>query len=286
MRPTERGFLLLTSPLGDPLRKTMTPAAMRRLKQRLKENPVSDPHRQMVPEDLTRLGYSQWQAEHILRLLSEEELLTNYLYPAIKQGISVLTWVTEGYPQAVLQALKAESPGTLWAKGDLSLLGKPCVSLVGSRDLRPQNEEFAAAVGRWAAEKGYVLVSGNARGADRIAQNACLEAGGEVISVIADDLMSKHIPMRMLLLSEDGYELPFCAQRALSRNRVIHAIGKYTFVAQSSFQKGGTWKGTVQNLQHGYSPVFCFDDGSAATGELIRQGAKPITVAQLNELDQ
>ena len=111
MRPAERGFLLLTSPLGDPLRKTMTPAAMRRLKQRLKENPVSDPHRQMVPEDLIRLGYPPAEAEHILGLLSEEERLLDYLHPAIRQGIHVLTWITEGYPQAVLQALKAESPG-------------------------------------------------------------------------------------------------------------------------------------------------------------------------------
>lgn len=284
MKPTERGFLLLTSHLGDPLRKPMTPAAMRRLKQRLKENPVSCSNRQMIPEDLIRLGYPPQQAEHILHLLSEEEKMADYLFPATKQGIQVLTWVTEGYPLPVLQALGAESPGTLWAKGDLTLLEKPCVSLVGSRDLRPENAEFAAAVGCWAAGKDYVLVSGNARGADRAAQNACLEAGGSVISVVADTLTDKYVPPRMLILSEDGYELPFSAQRALSRNRVIHAMGKYTFVAQASFQRGGTWKGTVQNLQHGYSPVLCFDDGSAAAAELIRQGANAITAEQLHEL--
>lgn len=285
MRPAERGFLLLTCPLGDPLRRPLTPAAMRRLKQRLKEHPVQDPYRQMVPEDLIRLGYSPEQAMHILQLLGEEELLTDYMYPAVKQGIQVLTWVTEGYPRAVLQALKAESPGTLWAKGELSLLDRPCVGLVGSRELNPENEAFAQAVGRWAAERGYVLVSGNARGADRTGQNACLAWGGSVISVLADDLLSKHVPDHMLLLSEDGYELPFSAQRAISRNRVIHAMGKYTFVAQASFQKGGTWSGTVQNLKHGYSEVFCFDDGSAAAAELIRWGARPIAVEELNNLD-
>lgn len=285
MKPTERGFLLLTSPLGDPLRKPLTPAAMRRLKQRLKENPVRDPYRHMIPEDLILLGYSPEQAMHILQLLSEEELLMQYMYPAVRQGIQVLTWITEGYPKSVLEALKAESPGTLWAKGNLSLLNMPCVSLVGSRELRPENAAFAKAVGQWAAEHGFALVSGNARGADRTAQNACLDAGGSVISVLADDLLSKHAPQGMLLLSEDGYELPFSAQRAISRNRVIHAMGKYTFVAQASFQKGGTWKGTVQNLRHGYSQVLCFDDGSAAATELIRQGAKPISMEELNTLD-
>lgn len=285
MRPTERGFLLLTSQLGVPQRKTMTPAAMRRLKQTLKEHPVEDPNRPMVPEDLVRLGYSYAQAAHILELLSEEDLLLDYLYPAVKQGISVLTWVTQGYPRRVLQALKAESPGTLWARGELSLLEKDCISLVGSRDLHAKNRDFAEAVGYWAAKRGYVLVSGNARGADRTAQDACLRAGGNVICMIADDLLSKSPPEGMLLLSEDGYELPFSAHRAHSRNRVIHAMGKYTFVAQSSFQQGGTWTGTMRNLRQGYSRVYCFDDGSAAAAELIRQGARPITAAELDELD-
>lgn len=285
MRPAERGFLLLTSQLGVPQRKPLTPAAMRRLKRKLQEYPADDPHRQMVPSDLTRIGYSPEQAAHILRLLSEEDLLLDYLYPAVKQGISVLTWVTQGYPYRVLHTLKAESPGTLWAKGDLSVLGSECVGLVGSRDLRPKNREFAAAVGRWAAQRQIVLVSGNARGADRTAQDACLNAGGSVISVIADDLLSKTPPAHMLMLSEDGYELSFSAHRAISRNRVIHSFGKYTFVAQSTFQKGGTWKGTMQNLRHGYSSVFCFDDGSAAAAELIRQGAKPITLTGLDALE-
>lgn len=285
MRPAERGFLLLTCPLGEPARRPLTPAAMRRLKQRLREHPVRDPNRQLFPEDLIRLGYAREQAEHIVSLLSQEELLTEYLYPAVRQGIRVLTWVTEGYPQSVLRALKAESPGTLWAKGDPSLLDMPCVGLVGSRELDPENEAFARAVGRWAAARDYALVSGNARGADRTAQNACLAAGGSVISILADDLLSKHAPERMLLLCEDGYELPFTAQRAISRNRVIHSMGKYTFVAQASFQKGGTWKGTVQNLRHGYSQVLCFDDGSAAAAELIRQGARPIETDELNHLE-
>ncbi len=277
MRPAERGFLLLTSPLGDPQRRPLSPAAMRQLKRRLRENPVYAPGREMTPADLIAIGCELRQAEHIIGLLAQEERLMQYMYPAVKEGIQVLTWVTKEYPQSVLRALKADSPGTLWAKGNLSLLEKPCISLVGSRELRPDNAEFAAAVGKWAAAQGYVLVSGNARGADRTAQDACLNAGGNVISVLADRLSGHSVPEGMLLLSEDGYDLPFSAQRAISRNRVIHAMGKYTFVAQSSFQRGGTWKGTMQNLKHGYSPVLCFDDGSAAAAELIRQGASPVT---------
>ena len=68
------------------------------------------------------------------------------------------------------------------------LFRSPAVALVGSRELRAENRKFAAAVGYRAAEEGLTLVSGNARGADRTAQEACLAAGGRVISIVADEL--------------------------------------------------------------------------------------------------
>jgi DegV family protein with EDD domain len=58
----------------------------------------------------------------------------------------------------------------------LEILKSPGISLVGSRDLNPINEEFAREAGKQAALQSYTLVSGNARGADKTAQNACLAA--------------------------------------------------------------------------------------------------------------
>lgn len=284
MKPTEQGYLLLTSPLGDPLRRPISPAQMRRLKQRLKDHPMREADRQMIPEDLTDIGYSREQAEHILSLLSDTPLLDAYLEKAQAENCIPLTWSTPGYPPQVLERLKAESPGSLWAKGDLSLLGHPCVALVGSRDLRDANREFAQLVGLYAAQRGYVLVSGNARGADRTAQEACLAAGGSVICVIADDLRSHRSLDRRLLLSEDGFDLPFSAQRALQRNRVIHAMGICTFVAQSSFRKGGTWSGALQNLRSRSTPLYCFDDESPAAMALQDEGATLLTLEGLANL--
>ena len=87
------------------------------------------------------------------------------------------------------------------------------VALVGSRELREENWKFAAEVGRQAALQGYVLVSGNARGADRTAQEACLAAGGKVICVVADDLWKQPLRENILYLSEDDFEEGFSAQR-------------------------------------------------------------------------
>ena len=120
---------------------------------------------------------------------------------------------------------------------------------------------FAARVGELAAQHGLTLISGNARGADTVAQESCLRAGGCVISVVADSLLRQRPRERVLYLSELGYDLPFTSQRALSRNRLIHSMAQATFVAQCSNGTGGTWDGTCRNLRGGWSPVYCLPDG-------------------------
>ena len=145
--------------------------------------------------------------------------------------------------------------------------------------------EFAREVGRQAALQGYVLVSGNARGADRTAQESCLAAGGDVIAVVADELDRYAPKAHMLYVSEDGFDLPFSSQRALSRNRLIHCMGIRTFVAQSGYQRGGTWDGTVKNLRFGWSQVFCFEDGSAAAGLLRDMGAEGVNLEDLHNFN-
>ena len=129
-----------------------------------------------------------------------------------------------------------------------------------------------------------MLVSGNARGADRVAQEACLDAGGQVISVVADSLQKCPLSCNVLYLSEDSFDSDFSAQRALSRNRVIHCLADRVFVAQCSLGKGGTWSGVTQNLRHNWSNVFCFADESHAMQELIQRGAEPIKTEDLQNL--
>ncbi len=282
MTGREQGFLLLTSWLGDPERKPLTVAQFRTLAKRVQAVSAKGEDRQMRPQDLMALGYSEAEAGRILHLLSDKELLEYYLYKGRKNGCIPLTRVSVGYPAGVRLALGLDSPGCLWAKGELSLLDMPRIALVGSRELKPENRKFAEEVGRQAARQGYVLVSGNARGADIAAQQACLAGGGKVISVVADRLESHREKPNVLYLAEEGYDMAFSAQRALSRNRVIHALGTKTFVAQSNLS-GGTWDGTLRNLQHRYSSVFCFRDGSPAVAELEQMGAAAIGIEELSD---
>ena len=284
MNPRQQGFLLLTAYLGDPNRKPLTVAQFAALTQQARTMVKPGQQREMTEEDLVAIGCDRAFAHRVLKLLSQKEQLEWYLEKARQGDILPVTRVDENYPQRLRKCLGVRAPGSLWARGDLSFLEKPLIALVGSRDLKPMNREFARELGRQAALQGFCLVSGNARGADRQAQESCLEHGGCVISVVADALEKVKAESGILYLSEDGFDLPFSPQRALSRNRIIHSLGQKTFVAQCTNGNGGTWDGTTKNLYNGWSPVFCFDDGSPAFGELTQMGATAITCQQLENL--
>lgn len=284
MRPAERGFLLLGSCLGDSRRHPLSVAQMRILADRARLLDRTNSRSELQEADLVAVGYGREMAERIVKLLSEEDVLDYYLQKARKSDCIPLTRVTAGYPFRVREGLGLESPNCLWAKGDLSLLDGPKVALVGSRELRQENAAFARKAGQEAARQGYTLVSGNARGADRTAQEACLAAGGRVISVIADRLAEKESCDGVLYLSEEDYDQSFSPQRALSRNRVIHALADLALVAQCDLESGGTWQGAALNLRHGWSPVRCFRDGSEAAAHLEQMGAVLIGLKELEDL--
>ena len=286
MNAREAGFLLLSSTLGDPERRPLTTAQLRTLGMRVSAMERPKENRELLPEDLMALGYGPDMAEHIWKLLEDSQPLQYYMTKAKQADCVPVTRVSPEYPDHMRNRLGLDSPGVLWAKGDLSVLQMPMIALVGSREIDAPNREFAAKVGEEAARQGFVLVSGNARGADRIAQRACLDAGGRVISVVADELMKQERREGVLYLSEEGFDCPFTSIRALSRNRVIHALGEKTLVAQSDLGRGGTWSGTVRNLKENWSPVFCFRDGSEASLQLEQLGAVLITPENLTDLNR
>lgn len=286
MTGAEKGFLLLTSRLGNPQRRVLTPAQLRILSARVQAVQKPPQERELNENDLVALGYGRETAAHICALLDEEALLWHYCRRAEKAGCVPLARVSAAYPPRLWEKLGEETPGCLWCKGNLALLTQPSVALVGSRDIMGRNRAFASEVGRQAAMQGYVLVSGNARGADRAAQSACLRAGGRVICVVADSLTDKVSSPDILYLSEDEFDAPFSAQRAISRNRLIHTLSRWTFVAQCGDRQGGTWDGTAKNLRHGWSTVCCFDDGSEAMQLLMQMGAQKADMQMLTQIEQ
>ena len=235
-----------------------------------------DPFRDVTVKDVRRLGYSEYEAGHIVSLLGRERQLDGYLLAAEKADVAVITRLDARFPQRLREQLGARCPAALFCRGDLRLLQRPCISVVGSRHLASPGAQFAAQAGRLAAREGFTLCSGDAMGADRTAQEACLRGGGSVLIVPATELVYCPVRENVLYAAEGGFELGFSAQRALGRNRFIHAMGEKTLVAQTGFGKGGTWNGSLDNLQHEYSPLFVFDDGSEGARALCARGATPV----------
>ena len=278
-------FLLLTGFLGDPDRNPLTVAQFRELTKRVREMDAPTQERELEKEDLLKIGCNDAFSERVLHLLSQEEQALWYLKKAKKQHCFPILRMEEQYPAKVRSCLGLDAPACLWGKGNLEILDTPMIALVGSRDLFPENLSFAREVGKQAALQGYTLVSGNARGADREAQDSCLAHGGTVVSIVADELCQQPGNSNVLYLSEMGFDLPFSAVRALSRNRLIHAIAEKTFVAQCAYGKGGTWSGTTRNLERNWSTVFCFDDNSESMQELAQRGATLLNLEALSSIE-
>ena len=96
--------------------------------------------------------------------------------------------------------------------------------------------------------------------------------------MVLPGILSEQKPREnVLYLTEDGYDLPFSAARALHRNQLIHMLGVKTLAVQCTYGSGGTWKGCIENLKHGWSELYVFDDGSEGSHALIEQGANGLS---------
>ena len=82
MTGAERGFLLLTSQLGDPARKPLTAHQFRELTQRAKNMTSRELNRDVSVQDFISIGYKDSFARHVVELLQDEELLEYYLLQA------------------------------------------------------------------------------------------------------------------------------------------------------------------------------------------------------------
>lgn len=284
----EWGIALLCTVIPGDGMMPLTMAQLRTLSRRVSALGAPDePMQELRPEILERLGYSSDQAQRICALLSRETQLERYLDRAREHGIFLLTRLSADYPPRLHHLLRLYAPPVLFAAGDVRLLSCNGVGVVGSRALRPMGAQFARRVGQLAAIEGLNVISGNALGTDRTAQEACIRFGGSVVSFVADEL-TRHLPGKgesILMLSEGGYDLPFSNPRALHRNHLIHALGEKTFVAQCDLGFGGTWAGTMENLRHSWSEVYVCNDGSEAMAELVHRGATAVDMKELYSLE-
>src|ERR1051325_5737643 len=118
------------------------------------------------------------EAERIARLLEFAGQLSVELQNLFEQGLWAVTRVDELYPPHLRDTLKHQAPTVLFGAGEIRLLQRAGVAVVGSRDIAEAGAAFAREVGAKAVAAKRPVVSGGARGTDRISMQAALEADG------------------------------------------------------------------------------------------------------------
>jgi predicted Rossmann fold nucleotide-binding protein DprA/Smf involved in DNA uptake len=221
-----------------------------------------------VPSDLSV------EPDRISGLISRGTALALAVEGWSQLGIRFVSRGDPAYPARFKRLLKGGSAPILFYAGELNLLERSTFGVVGSRDATDAGLEAAQRIGLRAASEGVVIVSGDARGIDRAAMDAALDAGGQVIGILADSLaksvLSKRYRQaitdgRLLLLSHTEPDAGFTVSQAMERNRYIYTASDAVIVADSDV-KGGTWNGALENLKHRWTPAY------VRVGEPIREG--------------
>jgi hypothetical protein len=74
-------------------------------------------------------------------------------------------------------------------------------------------------------------------------------------------------------------EAGFNAGNAMGRNRYIYTLADQALVIDSALRSGGTWEGAVENLKHGWVPLYVRTPGEGAgNAALVAEGALPFTL--------
>lgn len=195
------------------------------------------------------------------------------------------------YPQGLLDL--ADPPLLLFASGELSLLHRPGLAVVGSRSATPQGIENARAFARAAGQAGLTIVSGLALGIDAAAHAGALQAGAATLALIGTGIdrlypaanrdLALQIREHGLILSELPLGAAALQHHFPRRNRLIAALSRGVLVVEAARQSGSLI--TARLAADLGREVFAIPGSihspvSKGCHLLIRQGAKLVECAQ------
>lgn len=159
---------------------------------------------------------------------------------------TILVQGEAGYPEALMDLRLP--PSLLYAIGDLSLLEKMAVGIVGTRHSSPAGERIAHQMAAVLVNEGAVVVSGMALGIDAAAHRGALDAGGGTIAVLGGgaDLayppthhtLHQRIAQHGLVLSEARLGTRPVLGAFPRRNRVIAALSGTLVVVEAGARSG------------------------------------------------
>ena len=250
--------------------------------------------RDLAPEDLLKgdlprlLGdwhHPKVTGERIETLLSRGATLGFALEKWQRAGLWVLMRSDPEYPKRLKHHLGWKAPAVLFGCGNKNLLSACSVAIVGSRHADDADIRFAESVGRQAAERGILVVSGGAAGVDQAAMLGALDAEGTAVGILADSLLRSSISAKyrkhlmsgdLALISPFNPEVRFLVGNAMARNKYIYCLAHDAIVVSSTPNNGGTWNGAVENLNGGWVPLWVKQTETPGSGnpKLVEIGGR------------
>ena len=227
-------------------------------------------------------------AERVARLLDRGSAIALAAEQFEHQGFWTLTPSDDAFPSRMVERLGDSAPALFFGVGERSHLNIDGLGVVGSRDVPPEAAEVAQKVARFAASEELPLISGGARGIDQQSMNAAFEAGGHVIGVLADSLVTAVTQPstrraigggNICLITPYPPTAGFSVGNAMGRNKIIYALSKAVVVVRSDHGTGGTWAGAAESLRNKTSNVISWTGEGAGPGntELVNHGARELS---------
>jgi DNA processing protein len=233
-----------------------------------------------------RLPAAVAQALHTRQPLSAA---AKELAQAQAAGVRLLTWDEPEYPQSLREIY--DPPPLLYVRGNVELLNRHLISIVGSRRPTAYGNQMAEKLARDLADRGLVIVSGLARGIDSSAHKGALSsASGATIGVLGcgiDVIYPKEnkkifaeMEKRGAIISEFAMGTFPGPQNFPIRNRIISGMSIGVVVVEGAQYSGSliTARLAMEFGREVYGvPGNATQPTSFGPNQLIKQGAKLVT---------
>lgn len=199
----------------------------------------------------------------------------------------------EFYPKSLLELRKP--PEKIFALGDINLLKKRMVAIVGSRKTSRYGQITSMKLSKELSAKGIVIVSGMALGIDSYAHYGCLKNGGKTIAVLGCGIdkcypasnwrMKNEIRESGLVISEYGFGEKAQRWTFPQRNRIIAGLSELTIVVEAGANSGAMITAEFANelnKEVWVTPGNIDSPYSLGSNKLIQDGA--MVIVNINDI--
>ena len=197
-------------------------------------------------------------------------------------GARLLLWGGPDYPAAMMDL--PDAPPILWARGEVALLQRPMVAMVGARNASSLGLRMARRLAEGLGQGGQVVVSGLARGIDTAAHEAALESGTVAVMAGGVDVtypeenteLARQIAEKGCLLSEQPMGCVPQTRHFPLRNRLISGLSRAVVGVEAAARSGSlitARDAADQGREVMAVPGHPFDARAAGCNMLLRDGA-------------